>query len=125
MSTELEKRVARLEYRESLIRRLLDPRRDPFAFFAFENNLDELDVKGIEEVMESARKTLSDGKPLETADFVSELSIHIPAKERPEGFVHDFVKRLLIAFEMTGQWYEVVNHFRTEYNIPPRERLMG
>ena len=123
MPSDIESRLQRLEDREVLMLRLLDSRKDPWTFFQLENDLNNFDVKGIETVMEAVNERLADGRETEPAEFEEELSLHIPDKERPKGYTKDFVTRLLITFSTGGQWPDVVEHFRGEYNIPPSDRL--
>jgi hypothetical protein len=118
---DLEKHVERLQYREGWLLRLLDSRKDPLAYFVLETDLTARHVQGLAAVMESAHKTLEAGHPIEARDFEKQLSPYIPAKENPEGIADSFIQRLLIMFNQTGQWQDVVEHFRPDFNVPPAE----
>jgi hypothetical protein len=118
---DLEKHVERLKYREGWLLRLLDSRKDPLAYFVLETDLTARHVQGLAAVMESAHKTLEAGHPFEALDFEKQLSHYIPAKENPGGIAHSFIQRLLIMFNQTGQWQDVVEHFRRDFNVPPAE----
>jgi hypothetical protein len=119
---DLEKHVERLQYREGWLLRLLDSRNDPLAYFVLETDLTAQHVQGLAAVMESAHKTLEAGHSLESLDFTNQLSPHIPAKEKPGRIATPFIQRLLIVFAQTGQWQDVVEHFRRDFNVPPAEK---
>jgi hypothetical protein len=120
--SDLEKHVERLQYRESWLLRLLDSRKDPLAYFVLETDLTAQHVQGIAAVMESAHNTLEAGHPLEALDFQRQLSRYIPTKEKPGRVATPFIQRLLIVFAQTGQWQDVVEHFRRDFNVPPAEK---
>lgn len=115
---DLEKHVERLQYREGWLLRLLDSRKDPLAYFVLETDLNAKHVPGVAAVMETAHKALEAGQPLEALDFEKQLSPYIPAKEKPGGTAYSFIQRLLIMFNQTGQWQDVVEHFRRDFNVP-------
>ena len=119
---DLEKHVERLQYRESWLLRLLDSRKDPLAYFVLETDLTAQQVQGLAAVMESAHKTLEAGRPFEALEFGKQLSPYIPAKEKPGRIATPFIQRLLIVFAQTGQWQDVVEHFRRNFNVPPAEK---
>ena len=119
---DLEKHVERLQYREGWLLRLLDSRKDPLAYFVLETDPTAEHVQGLAAAMESAHKRLEAGHPLEALDFGKQLSPYIPAKENPGRIATSFIQRLLIMFDQTGQWQDVVEHFRRDFNVPPAEK---
>lgn len=123
---ELEKRVARMEYRESHLISLA--RKGPFwhlSGFVLENDLNAEQIQGICDVMESFHKSLEKGEPVEASQFEECLRPHIPEKQKPGGHCYPFIQCLLITFTMTGQWDDVCNRFRSDFNVPSEDRLMG
>jgi hypothetical protein len=120
---ELERRFAWTEHRQGLLIALVDPDQAPWAHFCLENNLDTAQASGIAAVIERAHTVLESGKALEAQEFSEWLVPHIPADERPGGLTYSFIQRLLIVFTVTGQWYDVCDHFRREFNVPTRDRL--
>lgn len=114
----LERQAERLEYRNSLILRLLDSDKDPLGFFALEHDLNSDQVAGICAVMEYAHKALEQGAPLEPLEFEKRMLPHIPAKGKPNNIAYDFMKFILMTFDTTGQWDDVVEHHRRDYNVP-------
>jgi hypothetical protein len=118
---DLEKHVEWLQYREGWLLHLLDSRKDPLAYFVLETALTAQHVQGLADVMESAHRTLESGHPLEALDFQRQLSHFIPAKEKPGDIASFFIQRLLIMFAQTGQWPDVAEHFRHDFNVPPAE----
>lgn len=123
---ELERRVARLEYREGCV--IAVAHKEPgwqLHAFALENDLDGEQMQGVCDAMEACHKAIEKGEPMDAGQFEEWLRPHIPAKEKPGGQCSPFIKCLLIRFTLTGQWSDVCDHFRRDFNVPPRDRLAG
>lgn len=109
-------RIERLEDQISLITRLLDPDRDRWAFFALEHGLTPGQRKGIADEMESAYRALQRNEPLDFIAFEQRLQPYIPENEQHAA--HHFIQGLLITFDHTRQWSDVVEHYRRDFNGP-------
>jgi hypothetical protein len=118
---ELERRIARLEYRDTYTLPILRKRfNDPLSFFVLEYDLGDKQLTGVCEVMETVHQALKRGEQTEEADFEKQLSPHIPQKWElggSNGYL--FIQALLRTFSRTGQWSNVVEHFdrRGDYNL--------
>lgn len=122
--TALEQRVSRQEHREVWMLKLLcNEPMAPFAHFVLENDLDAEQIKGLEDAMEAAHNKLVQVESLDALDFEKQLLPHIPPAEKPHGLGYSFVQRLLTTYARTGQWQDVVEHFRLDFNVPRQEKL--
>jgi len=114
---ELESRVARLEHRQGLMEALLDPRRGPLMHFYLETNMSAEQAHGVMDTVESTyQAVIVRGETVTAREFETRLLPLMPEKEKCRAY--DFVKRLLITFDETGQWYELVEHYRQDFNVP-------
>lgn len=101
---------------------MVDPDRNPFQYFIVESGLTDEQVKQICALMEETYTALVKRKaPTDAYEFEKQMMVHLPEKQKMGGVAYNFMKGLLITFDQTGQWPEVVEHYRRDFNVPVRD----
>ncbi|MCP4539180.1 MAG: hypothetical protein GY832_18745 [Chloroflexi bacterium] len=113
----LEKRVTRLEQRDRRILALLDYDRSPQDHFALEYKLSDEQVRGQEDALEDAHKTLIEDGTVDATDFEDSILPFVPSQfARPR--LGQFIQNLLIMVRETHRWDKLCDHFQDTYNLP-------
>lgn len=122
----LERRITRLERREAILLSILSGAisdKDAFVRFALECDLEPEQRQGIENALETAHDSLLAGKPPSAIELEHQLLPYIPRAELTNSSVYAFVQRLMVSLACCGLWPQLIEHFRSDFNIPPAERL--
>ncbi len=113
----IERQLARLEQRDRRILALLDYDRSPQDFFALEYDLSDEQVRGLEDALEDAHKSLVEGGDIDATDFEDSILPFVPSQfARPR--LGQFIQYLLIMVHETHRWDKLCDHFQDTYNLP-------
>jgi hypothetical protein len=118
--TELEKKVKRLEFRDGYHSTLHSELKSHFRslnVFILENELNRVQVTGICDVLNWANKLIEESNPAGARDLEDRMKPFI-TNTRFGISANRFIESLLYVLQQTGQWYQVVDHYRAYYHVP-------
>lgn len=105
---ELEERVKHLEERVEMLIHIADMDKHPFTYSALEHGLTKQQVTRILDLMDRARKSIKEDKPMNHSVFEQAVYEIVPSKRGDYHFAEEVVSTL----NEEGRWKEVYAHMK-------------